>query len=99
VLGKKLQQADGVPVEGGTDPSASTPPEVTKAQKRLDVCQWLIPALTAGISVLTSLQGEQQHHGARACAPSRVSAAVLVAPVSPLRGPWTPGGRCRARGR
>lgn len=60
VLGKKLQKADGVPVEGGTDPSATTPPDVAKAQKQLDVCQWLIPGLTAGILVLTSLQGEQQ---------------------------------------
>lgn len=60
VLGKKLQQVDGVPVEGGTDPSAATPPEIAKAQKRLNICQCLIPALTAAISVLTSLQGEQQ---------------------------------------
>ena len=63
VLGSKLQQADGVPVEGGTDPSAATPPEVARIQKRLDVCQWLIPALTAGMVVLTSLQGEQQRPG------------------------------------
>ena len=63
VLGKKLQKADGVPVEGGTDPSTTTPPEIAKAQKQLAVCQWLIPALTAGITVLTSLHGEQQRPG------------------------------------
>jgi hypothetical protein len=62
-LGKKLQQADGVPVEGGTDPSASTPPDIAKAQQQLDICQWLIPALTGGISIMTSLQGEQQRPG------------------------------------
>ena len=62
-LGKKLQRADGVPVEGGTDPSAATSPEVAKVQKRLDTCQWLIPALTGGIMLLTSLQGEQQRPG------------------------------------
>lgn len=63
VLGKKLQQADGVPVAGGTDATAATPPDVAKTQRRLDVCQWLIPALTGGISVMTSLQGEQQRPG------------------------------------
>ena len=63
VLGRKLQKADGVPVEGGTDPSAATPADVAKAQKRLDVCQWLIPALTGAVTVLTSLAGEQQRPG------------------------------------
>jgi len=59
-LGKKLQQADRIPVEGGTDPAPNTPPELAKAQQQLDTCQWLIPALTGGISVMTALQGEQQ---------------------------------------
>jgi hypothetical protein len=60
VLGKKLERADGEPVEGGTDPSPATSPEVAKAQKQLKVCQWLIPGLTGGIAVLNSLHGEQQ---------------------------------------
>jgi hypothetical protein len=59
-LGKKLQQAGWTPVEGGTDPAPNTPPELAKAQQRLDTCQWLIPALTGGISVMTAVQGEQQ---------------------------------------
>ncbi|WP_219412468.1 hypothetical protein [Pseudonocardia nigra] len=62
-LGKKLEQADGVPVEGGTDPAADTPPEVAKAQQQLKVCQWVIPALTAGIGVLNAVHGEQQRPG------------------------------------
>ena len=62
-LGKKLQSADGVPVEGGTDPAAGTPAEIATIQKRLDVCQWLIPALTGTLTVLTSLHGEQQRPG------------------------------------
>ena len=77
-LGKKLQQADGVPVEGGTDPSATTPPEIAKAQKQLAICQWLIPALTAGISVLTSLQGEQQR-------PRQQLSGILAKPKQWLR--------------
>jgi hypothetical protein len=44
-LGKKLQHADGVPVEGGTDPAATTPPEPARAQQQLGSCQWLIPTL------------------------------------------------------
>jgi hypothetical protein len=60
-LGKKLQQAEWTtPVEGGTDPAPSTPPELAKVQQRLDTCQWLVPALTGGISVMTAAQGEQQ---------------------------------------
>ena len=52
VLGKQLLHADGVPVEGATDPAPVTPPELAKAQQRLDTCQWLVPLLTGGISVL-----------------------------------------------
>jgi hypothetical protein len=59
-LGKKLEQAEGTPVEGGTDPTPDTPPEIAKAQQQLNVCQWLIPGLTGGIAVLNALHGEQQ---------------------------------------
>lgn len=58
VLGRQLDQA--VPAEGGTSPAADTPPEVAKAQQQLAVTQWLIPALTGGIAVLTAVHGEQQ---------------------------------------
>jgi hypothetical protein len=60
VLGKKLEKADGEPVEGGTDPSVATSPDVAKAQRQLKVCQWLIPGLTGAIEVLNALHGEQQ---------------------------------------
>lgn len=59
-LGRKLEQAEGEPAEGGTQPSPSTSPEVAKAQKQLNVCQWLVPGLTAGLHVLNALHGEQQ---------------------------------------
>lgn len=59
-LGKKLQEADGVPVEGGTTPAADTPADIARAQKQLGITQWLIPALTGGITVMTAVQGEQQ---------------------------------------
>jgi hypothetical protein len=59
-LGKKLEQADGVPVEGGTEPGPDTPDDVAKAQKQLKVMQWAIPVLTGGIAVLNAMHGEQQ---------------------------------------
>lgn len=65
-LGKKLRAADGVLVEGGTTPAESTPPEIAHVQRQLDVCQWLIPTLTGGISLLTALAGEQQRPGQQA---------------------------------
>ncbi|ALG09928.1 hypothetical protein [Kibdelosporangium phytohabitans] len=59
-LGRKLRAAEGVAVKGGTTPAKSTPAEVAHIQQQLDTCQWLIPALTCGVSVLTALAGEQQ---------------------------------------
>jgi hypothetical protein len=59
-LGKKLEAADGEPVEGGTEPSPTTSPDIAKVQRRLKVCQWLVPGLTAGLHVLNALHGEQQ---------------------------------------
>jgi hypothetical protein len=59
-LGKKLEQYDNTPVEGGTEPAPETPTEVANAQKQLKVLQWVIPALTGGLEVLTALHGEQQ---------------------------------------
>jgi len=58
--GQTVISAGDVPVAGGTDPLPSTPPDVAKAQKKLKVLQWVIPALTGGILVLNAYQGEQQ---------------------------------------
>ena len=59
-LGKKLEAAEGEPVEGGTEPSPMTSPDIAKVQRRLKVCQWLVPGLTGGLHVLNALHGEQQ---------------------------------------
>jgi hypothetical protein len=59
-LGQKVIQAGDVPVEGGTDPSAQTPPEVAHAQRTLSKLQWAIPALTGTLLVMDALMGEQQ---------------------------------------
>ncbi|HEX5407619.1 MAG TPA: hypothetical protein VFX16_35545 [Pseudonocardiaceae bacterium] len=60
VLGARLRKENGTPVEGGTDPSSQTPSDVADVQRQLDLCQWLIPALTGAAVVSTSIQGEQQ---------------------------------------
>jgi hypothetical protein len=77
-LGKKLEAADGVPVEGGTDPARETPPDVAKAQQQLKICQWTIPALTGGIVVLNAVHGEQQR-------PGQQLAGILAKPAQWVR--------------
>lgn len=59
-LGQKMITAGDVPVEGGTDPSSQTPPDVAAAQRKLNVLQWAIPALTGSLLVMDALMGEQQ---------------------------------------
>jgi hypothetical protein len=59
-LGQKMMDAGDVPVEGGTDPNAQTPPEVEDAQRKLSKLQWAIPALTGTLLVMDALMGEQQ---------------------------------------
>jgi hypothetical protein len=77
VQGKKLQDAGMVPVQGATEPSVDTPADVAKAQRQLKVCQWAIPALTAGIAVLNVVEGEQQR-------PSQVVSGILAKPAQLL---------------
>ena len=60
VLGQKMMKAGDIPVGGGTDSLASTPPEVAKAQKQLSALQWAIPALTGAMLASSSLHEEQQ---------------------------------------
>ncbi len=60
VLGRKVAQQVSVPAESGTQPSASTPKAVADAHRQLSVLQWVIPALTGGLVVLSSFAGEQQ---------------------------------------
>jgi hypothetical protein len=59
VLGKKLERAGDVPVEGGTTPNPATPEEVARAQRQL-TAQWVIPALTGAVLVVSARMGEQQ---------------------------------------
>ena len=63
ILGKKMLAAGDVPVAGGTDSLATTPPEVAKAQKQLSALQWAIPGLTGAMLASSSLHEEQQRPG------------------------------------
>lgn len=60
VLGKKLERAVGMPVEGGTGPAPDTSTDIAGTQRQLAVCQWAVPALTAGLIVLNAVHGEAQ---------------------------------------
>jgi hypothetical protein len=69
-LGARLDQAGEVPVEGGTEPSGDIPEDVAKAQRQLKALQWVIPALTGAVLVLSARRGEQQR-------PAQVSGGLL----------------------
>lgn len=60
VLGQKVMDAGDVAVEGGTNPAPETPPEVAGAQRKLNVLQWAIPALTGALVLADAFMGEQQ---------------------------------------
>ena len=60
LLGRKVADDTSVPALAGTEPAASTPNDVAKAQKQLAALQWAVPALTGALIVISSLAGEQQ---------------------------------------
>ena len=60
VLGRRAQKAGDVPVEGATQPATDTPEEVASTLKRLKVVQWVVPALTGALVVVSARMGEQQ---------------------------------------
>ena len=60
VLGRKVSQQTDVPAASGTQPAATTPADVAAAQKQLQMLQWVVPALTGGLVVISAYAGEQQ---------------------------------------
>ena len=60
VLGRKLAHGGDVPAEDGTTPAPSTPPDLANAQRTLKLMQWVVPATTGALLVVSSYAGEQQ---------------------------------------
>jgi hypothetical protein len=60
ILGRRAGKAGDVPVAGATEPTTETPAEVASTLKRLRVIQWVVPALTGALVVLSARMGEQQ---------------------------------------
>ena len=63
VLGQRVSAAGAVPSKRGTKPSKRTKvaqADVAAAQEQLDLLQWVIPALTGALVVVSSYAGEQQ---------------------------------------
>ncbi|WP_344428095.1 hypothetical protein [Pseudonocardia ailaonensis] len=61
VLGKKVEQAEGRPTRGVTEPASDAPDDAAaSAQRQLALLQWTIPALTGALGVLNAVHGEQQ---------------------------------------
>ena len=58
-LGRKVSQHTAVPAESGTEPAATTPPDVAAAQRKLKALQWAVPALTGGLVVIGAYASEQ----------------------------------------
>jgi hypothetical protein len=60
MLGRKVSQETRMPARSGTEPEAGTPPAVADAQKQLAALQWVVPALTGALVVVSSFAGEQE---------------------------------------
>ena len=60
VLGRKVSSAGRVPAEDATTATPETPADVAAAQKQLAALQWVVPALTGALVVVSSFAGEQQ---------------------------------------
>ncbi len=60
LLGRRLDRAGEVPVEGATEPSQDTPPQAAGAQRGLRVLQWTVPVLTGAHIAMNVLLAEQE---------------------------------------
>ena len=59
-LGRKVSAQVAVPAASGTEPAPTTPKDVADAQRQLRMLQWVVPALTGTLVVITAFAGEQQ---------------------------------------
>ena len=59
-LGQKVNSADNPRARSGTKPTKLTKAEIADAMEQLDRLQWVVPALTGALVVVSSYAGEQQ---------------------------------------
>lgn len=59
-------EGEGLPAGGGTEPTEGTPPEAAGTLRRLRLLQWMVPAFTGALLVLSAYMGEQQRPAAAA---------------------------------
>ena len=59
-LGKKVDAAGNPSARSGTKPTKRTKAEAAQAMAQLDQLQWVVPALTGALVVVSSYAGEQQ---------------------------------------
>ena len=59
-LGKVVSQGGATPSKKATKPSRRAKGEIAAAQAKLDQLQWVVPALTGALVVVSSYAGEQQ---------------------------------------
>jgi hypothetical protein len=60
VLGKVVSAGGATPSKKGTKPSKRARADIAVAQAKLDQLQWVVPALTGALVVVSSYAGEQQ---------------------------------------
>ncbi|WP_164699756.1 hypothetical protein [Modestobacter sp. KNN46-3] len=60
LLGKVVDQGGATPSKRATKPSKRARGEIAAAQERLDQLQWVVPAITGALVVVSSYAGEQQ---------------------------------------
>jgi hypothetical protein len=70
LLGRKVAKDTSVPALSGTEAAAGTPDEAASAQRKLSAMQWVVPALTGALIIVSALAGEQQR-------PSAVKKGIL----------------------
>jgi hypothetical protein len=85
--GRQIVMHGDVPVATAVQPISETPEPVARAQRRLQVVQWLIPALTASLFVIDAVQ--QEIEGGTHLLPHAVHIADRVPRPARRRGPST----------
>ncbi|MEU2349678.1 hypothetical protein [Modestobacter sp. NPDC049651] len=60
VLGQRVSQGGATPSKKATKPSKRAKADIAVAQAQLDSLQWVVPALTGALVVVSSYAGEQQ---------------------------------------